>query len=232
MGVVLVISVVSFAGYKVSNTIAKSKTVSTTKPSLEIEQTKVEPKQEQVVPVSVNPPVSKDKAPQPTPPSPAPVQKSTSTFTTSITIKGDATCQSQTLEALKLLSTNTPKHYSTITSYISVIECVAQGSGMLAYENPPRYLVGDATRNAGTVWLAGTIAHDAGHSRLYHDYLSAHPGESVPNEIWTGEAAERTCLEAQHDALTKIGGTQTQLDHVMNIINSQYYNVPYDQRWW
>jgi hypothetical protein len=103
---------------------------------------------------------------------------------------------------------------------------------MYAYENPPRYVVGDATRNAGTVWFAGTIAHDAGHSKLYHDYLTANPGQPVPNDVWTGEKAEKTCLEAQQDALGKIGGTQAQLDYVSNIINSQYYNIPYDQRWW
>lgn len=153
-------------------------------------------------------------------------------FVTSIVIKGDSTCQSSTLSALKLLNDNAPTHYSIVKSYVGVIECVSKGSGMAAFETPPRYMVGDATRNAGTVWFAGTIAHDAGHSRLYHDYLSNNPGQSVPNDVWTGEAAERTCLEAQYDALSKIGATQSQLDYVRNIINSQYYNTPYDQRWW
>jgi hypothetical protein len=32
--------------------------------------------------------------------------------------------------------------------------------------------------------------------------------------------------------LGKIGGTQYQLDYVANVINTQYYNVPYSQRWW
>jgi len=160
-------------------------------------------------------------APAPTPP-----------FVTPIQIRGDAACQASTIEALKLLNQKAPTHYETVTRYVKVIECASQGSGMFAYENPPRYLVGDATRNAGTIWYTGTIAHEAGHSKLYHEYLNTHPGSSVPNEIWTGQSAEKTCLEAQYDALSKIGGTQSQLDYVRNVINSQYYDVPYDQRWW
>jgi hypothetical protein len=153
-------------------------------------------------------------------------------FTTPIQIRGDAACQSDTLAALQLLSAKAPTHYATITQYIGIIECASQGSGIYAYDNPPLYLVGDATRNAGTVWYAGTIAHDAGHSKLYHDYLSAHPGQPVPDDVWTGKSAEITCLAAQYDALSKIGGTQSQLSYVQNVINTQYYNIPYAQRWW
>ncbi|PJE65483.1 hypothetical protein COU91_01390 [Candidatus Saccharibacteria bacterium CG10_big_fil_rev_8_21_14_0_10_47_8] len=153
-------------------------------------------------------------------------------FTTSIHIRGDAACQSSTLEALQLLSQKAAVHYSTVVKYIGIIECVPSGSGIYAYESPTRYVVGDATRNGGTVWYAGTIAHDAGHSKLYNDYLASHPGQPVPNDVWIGESAEVSCLNAQYDALTKIGASQYQLDYVQNVINTQYYSIPYDQRWW
>lgn len=152
--------------------------------------------------------------------------------TKSIQVNGDADCQSSTKDALDLIAEKAPAHYSVVVKYVAVIECQPQGSGMFAYENPPRYVVGDMTRNGGTVWFAGTIVHDAGHSKLYNDYLSSHPNESVPDNIWTGEGAERTCLEAQYDALTKIGGSQDQLDSIRSAIDTQYWNVPYDQRWW
>jgi hypothetical protein len=165
-------------------------------------------------------------------PAPRPSTVAPAPFTTPIQIRGDAACQSDTLAALQLLSAKAPTHYATVMQYIGIIQCASQGSGMYAYDNPPLYLVGDATRNAGTVWYAGTIAHDAGHSKLYHDYLSAHPGQAVPDDVWTGQSAEITCLAAQYDALSKIGGTPSQLTYVQNVINTQYYNVPYDQRWW
>jgi hypothetical protein len=172
--------------------------------------------------------------PAPTPAATAPKKtaRPPATFTTSITIRGDAACQATTLSALKLLHDQAPTHYATVTTYMGIIECLPQGSGMYAYENPPRYVVGDATRNAGTVWYAGTIAHDAGHSKLYHDYLSAHPGQAVPNDVWTGQSAEAACLDAQYDALSKIGATQSQLDYIKSVINTQYWNIPYAQRWW
>ncbi len=104
---------------------------------------------------------------------------------------------------------------------------------MAAYENPPRYLVGDLTRRGGTIWYAGTIVHDAGHSKLYHDYLTSHPGEtSVPGDVWTGQAAEATCLAVQHDALAEIGAAQSTLDYVQNVINTNYWDIPYSERWW
>lgn len=153
-------------------------------------------------------------------------------FETPITIKGDAECVSQTEAALKLLQDKAPLHYANILKTVGVIECADAGSGMYAYENPPRYKVGTATRDAGTVWYAGTIAHDANHSKLYHDYLSSHPSESVPDDIWTGASAEAQCLDVQYDALSKMGAEQSVLDHVKNSKDSEYWNVPYADRWW
>lgn len=154
------------------------------------------------------------------------------TFHTPIQIKGDAACESSTLDALKLLSNKAPVHYATVIKYIGIIECAPQGSGMFAAEDPPRFLAGDSTRNADTAWYASGIAHEAGHSKLYHDYKDTHPGQLVPPDAWSGESAEKICLDAQYDALAKVGGAQYQLDYVKNVINTKYYEVPYGQRWW
>jgi len=151
------------------------------------------------------------------------VGKSTSTTLATYTIKieGDQTCQEQTIEALNLLQTKAPVHYKTVTHYIGVIECIAQGSAMLAYEKPPRFQVGAATSGAGAIWYAGTIAHDSCHSKLYHE-----------GKDWIGKEAEATCLDVQYDALSKIGASQDTLDYVKNLINTEYWNVPYEERWW
>ncbi|HTH72583.1 MAG TPA: hypothetical protein VL737_04455 [Candidatus Pristimantibacillus sp.] len=174
-------------------------------------------------------PVATPQTPAPKTTPKAPAQPA---FTTSISIEGNDTCRSDTLAALSLLASKAPAHYVIVTKYIGIIRCVTQGSGMQAYNDPPLYLVGDATRNAGTLWYAGTIAHDAGHSKLYHDYLDAHPGQVVPGDVWTGEAAEAACLDAQYDALQQMGAPESTLDYVKGIINSGYWNIPYDQRWW
>lgn len=173
-----------------------------------------------------------DKTTESTAPPVAATPEEPATFQTSIQIKGDAACKSSTLDALKLLNDSAPTHYATAIKYIGIIECAPQGSGMFAAENPPRQLVGDNARSAGAVWYAGGIVHESCHSKLYHDYKAAHPGQLVPPDAWSGESAEKTCLDFQYDALTKVGGTQDQLDYIKNVINTKYYEVSYSQRWW
>lgn len=166
---------------------------------------------------------------------PSPALESTTkvpNFLGNITIEGDEDCISKTQEALKLLQDKAVVHYSVINKYVGVIECTESGSGMDVWAKPPKYQVGKPTRDAGTIWYAGTIAHDACHSKLYHDYLSNNPSNPVPYEIWTGRNAEKQCLDVQYDALTKIGADYNALNYVKSIINSEYWNIDYDKRWW
>ena len=116
--------------------------------------------------------------------------------------------------------------------YIGVIECVEQGSGMWAWESPPRYTAGKSTYEADTQWYAGTIAHDAHHSALYHDYQLSHPGQSIPSDIYTGEQAEADCLKVQYDALARMGATASTLDYLKNVITTKYWTGDYANRWW
>lgn len=152
--------------------------------------------------------------------------------TDTIKIKGDKNCVEKTQEALGLLQSKVADHYNTVDKYVAIIECTTQGSGMYAWETPPRYQVGKATIEAGTIWYAGTIIHDSCHSKQYHDYLSANNSATVPDKVWTGKEAEKQCLDIQYDALSRIGADQSTLDYVKNIINSQYWDVSYNNRWW
>lgn len=107
------------------------------------------------------------------------------------------------------------------------------GSGMFAWETPPRFQVGLATRQAGTIWYAGTIVHDSCHSKLYHDYLSNNPSIiRVPENVWTGEEVENECLNVQYDALKNIGADDNTLNYVKSMISSGYWNINYNNRWW
>lgn len=149
-----------------------------------------------------------------------------------IEIIGEGDCVSNTNQALDLLRNQAKIHYDTIVKYVGIIECTESQSGMHVWENPPRYQVGKATVDAGTIWYAGTITHDACHSKQYHDYLFENPSTNVPSEVYTGRNAEAQCLDVQYDALRRIGATQETLDYITNIINSEYWNVDYGERWW
>jgi hypothetical protein len=103
---------------------------------------------------------------------------------------------------------------------------------MYAWENPPRYQVGKKTIEAGTVWYAGTIVHDACHSQLYHDYLFKNQTAEVPYNEFGGEDSERKCLNVQLKALEEIGAEQEILDYVKDLINSPKIKYHTEPRWW
>lgn len=151
---------------------------------------------------------------QPTP-TPAPQ------FSTPITIRGDDSCRADTLNALQTIAASAPGHYSIVTRYVSIIECVSSGSAMYAYESPPRYAVGNATRSAGALWYASTIVHDANHSRLYHE-----------GKEWTGGNAENICLDAQANSLSLMGASQSTIDYVNSMKDNPYWQTPVEDRYW
>jgi hypothetical protein len=64
---------------------------------------------------------------------------------------------------------------------------------MYACEDPPRFAVGRVTRDSGAIWYAGAIAHDSCHSWQYNEYAKDHPGEKVPENLFSGQAAEEEC---------------------------------------
>ena len=80
--------------------------------------------------------------------------------------------------------------------------------------------------------LAAGIAHDAFHAKLYHDYLKQHPDHAlVPDDVWTGEAAERRCLRHQTRVLKDIGASFEEIRWSREI-NHRYWEVEYHKRDW
>ncbi len=154
-------------------------------------------------------------------------------LTTGVTkIIGDATCVSKTNAALNLIKTKAPLDYARIMKYMGSIECVTQGSGMWAWESPPRYTVGKVTLDADTMWYAGTIAHDSCHSVQYNAYKASHPGEGVPATIYSGEAAEAQCLDVQYRALQRMGASSSTLSYMKTLLSTKYWTGDYSNRWW
>jgi len=145
------------------------------------------------------------------PPSPVPP-----TAPAEIIILGEPDFAEQTRSALLLLEEEAPDAYAKVMRYVGAIE-QSDRSGMWAYEVPPRYAVSKETAFYSLSWYASTIAHDATHSELYHEYLAAHPGEPVPDDVWTGFEAERFCNAYQLDVLTRIGGTANEVDYLAGL---------------
>lgn len=148
----------------------------------------------------------------------------------SISLIGDSYCVSRTNESLDLLKNKAPIHYDTIVKYVGIVECAQSGSGIYVWENPPRALVGKTILDAGVIWHAGGLTHEACHSKLYNDFKLNNL--NVPIDVYSGRNAEAQCLDIQYDALSQIGASQYDLDYIKNVINTDYWNVPYENRWW
>jgi hypothetical protein len=143
-----------------------------------------------------------------------------------IEIIGSEEFIAQTRAALALLDEKAPDAFWKIQTYIGIIE-QGEHSGMWAWEDPPRYEVGRATAFYSLTWYASTIAHDATHSELYHQYKIAHPGEPVPEDVFGSVGVERFCNGYQLDVLIRIGAPQNEIDY-MYTLDGKHCDLDHD----
>ncbi len=138
--------------------------------------------------------------------------QTTTAAAATIELVGDDEFVARAGEALALLGEDAPDAYAEALIYIATIESVEAGSGMDVFTKT--FLVGDETAYAPgygeddqVLWLAGTIVHDACHSRLYTD-----------DQPYAGRDAELACLEDQLDALVTIDRSDGFENYVQGLI--------------
>ena len=127
-------------------------------------------------------------------------------------IVGDAKFQQRVSEALSLLKRQDARTYAVVAGYVGRIRQAAH-SGMAATDDPPTFLMSDATAMYSVTWAAASIAHDAYHSKLYFDYQGAHPERHVPDNVWTGTVAEAKCTKFQIASMRRIGAAPHEIDN-------------------
>ncbi len=149
------------------------------------------------------------------PPSLVPTTEEPTTYG-GIKIEGNQAFIDQTRAALALLESLAPDAFLKTQKYVGLIQ-QGQHSGMWAWEEPPRYEVGDPTAFYSVTWYASTIAHDATHSELYHQYEAAHPGEPVPDDAWGGIEIERFCIGYQLNVAQRIGAPASELEYLASL---------------
>jgi hypothetical protein len=82
------------------------------------------------------------------------------TFNHSIKVEGTSKYIKHVQRCLDLLASKSKEEYIFVELYVGVISQHGK-SGMRAWENPPRYQMGDLTAYYSHTWCAGSIAHDA-----------------------------------------------------------------------
>ncbi|AOW12699.1 hypothetical protein LPB72_16915 [Hydrogenophaga crassostreae] len=144
-------------------------------------------------------------------------------------IVGDAQFQARVREALALLKTRDARTYVVVTGYVGKIEQAAH-SGMDATAEIPTFNMSDATAMYSVTWAAASIAHDAYHSKLYHDHKGAHPNSRVPDNIWTGNIAESKCIQFQIASMRRFNAPQNEIDNTAAQFQGYYANQPLSKR--
>jgi hypothetical protein len=146
-------------------------------------------------------------------------------------IRGTPAFKEQVANSLILLRSRSPESYGIVTTYIGRIS-QAKHSGMVAYEIPPTLELNDRTAFYSVTWCAASIAHDSIHSKLYNDFRKLHPaGAYAPDDVWTGEEAERQCRTQQMRALLQLGAPATEVNRVSEATN-RYWEIDYTKRDW
>jgi hypothetical protein len=137
-----------------------------------------------------------------------------------IEIVGSENYVCQVEKALALLKSKAPDAFAIVERDVKRIQ---QGdrSGMWAYSTPPTYVMSDKTAFASLTWCAATIAHDSYHSKLYHDYLRTH-SNAVPEDVWTGQAAERECMKHQIAVMRQIKAPKSEIEHAITMSDGHF----------
>jgi len=134
-------------------------------------------------------------------------------------VRGRAEFIRRTRGALDLL--RLVPSFPDIQRYVAVIQ---QGgrSGMHAARQKPTFVVGKRTWSHSALWYAGAIAHDAHHSKLYHDGKGA-AGVEPPADCWTGKEAERKCLAFQIEVLRALNADEPTVAYLEELRKNPTY---------
>lgn len=143
-------------------------------------------------------------------------------------IKGSDRFLKHVRAAMKLIQEKTPRAYQLIQQNVAVIQ-QAERSGMWAHRSPPTFEMADRTTFYSVTWCAGSIAHDAFHSKLYHDFRGA-KGTPVPDDVWTGKDAELKCIAFQIQVLEKIGASIHEVEHCKKQ-NGEHFDLDKDGKY-
>lgn len=133
----------------------------------------------------------------------------------SIEIDGDPSFVKQVSHALRLLKRKSPDSLELVEANVGRIRHAAR-SGMEARRNPPRISLSSKSAHYSVTWCAGSIVHEAYHSKLYQTHLAAF-GPPVPSHVWGGTEVERKAIKRQIKALAEIGAPGNEIAYLFSL---------------
>lgn len=133
-------------------------------------------------------------------------------------VQGSDGFKQRVAAAISLLQTKAPSHWEMVKNNLTaIVEGTSSGVNVLNGV----FSVGPGTAQSDPVWLAGTIVHDAYHVSLFRS-----------GQVYMGESGERAALSKQKEALILMGAPAYMIQHVDQVANTRYWEVPAGSRTW
>ena len=148
-----------------------------------------------------------------------------------IKIYGRQVFREQVAAALRLLHAGAPAAFSLCEQYFDLV-IMSRHSGVHVATRPGIVMLGEWAIEASARYLASGLAHEAFHCSLYWSYRDRHPGRDAPTDVFSGERAERECLEYQISVLRQLGETEESAAHLRDLMKTEWWNVPWHERTW
>lgn len=125
--------------------------------------------------------------------------------------------------ALELLRERAPAAFAQVKRYIDAV-VMSRHSGVDAKKRP--------AMKWSVEYLASGLAHESHHCHLHWSYRASHPGEKVPEAIYSREEAERSCLEYQIAVFLELGGSEERAARIRESMATEWWLVPWEERTW
>lgn len=122
-------------------------------------------------------------------------------------------------QALGKLKDKAPEHYNKVVTYLKEIR-ESDHSGVIV-QTGVFHLGRNTVNGQDTYWLASVIVHDAYHAELYKK-----------GQDYAGKEAEAQCINVQKAALKKMGAADSYQTHLDQVLQSNYWEVPFENRNW
>lgn len=148
-----------------------------------------------------------------------------------IAIHGPQPFRDAVAAAIRLLASDAPDAFTLCQDLVSTV-VMSRHSGVMANRRPAVVLLGDWVTRVSLPYLASTIAHEVYHCKLYWLYRDDNARSRVPAHIYTGEAAERQCIEYQTAVLKQLGGTEDEVRKLGDHMATEFWKVPWHERTW
>ena len=150
----------------------------------------------------------------------------------SIVVCGDTEFQKISAEALDMLKEKAADALDLVEKNIGFIYQY-KSSGIFSSIMPSICTIKKESIIRSPTYYSGILCHEAYHVFLYHSFKNSNPLiKEVPPEVYSGAEAEAKCVKYSRQIMEKLGVDINTLPPIQELIDSKWWQVPWDKQNW